>query len=241
MYVICRPSSSQNENEICGRRNNDATVGGFIYGGDETNRGDWPWIVAMFLNKPSGLSFNCGGTLVSSSAVVTAAHCVITSHKAYQPHEMTVWLGRHSLTDWSEPGATTVPIQSINVHQDYMRQQQSYDADIAVIKLQRTVTFTEYIRPVCLWPAATDLKEVENKRGSVIGWGRDVDLPISNIPKKIDLPIVNVLSCIQKSVHLAKTVSERTFCAGTLDGTGPCKGDSGRAILYNTVVLFHLT
>lgn len=159
---------------------------------------------------------------------MTAAHCVITSQKAYQSHEMSVWLGRYSLLDWAEQGATTIPIQSLHVHEDYMKQQQSFDADVAVIVLQRQVTFSQYIRPICLWPSATGINDVEGQRGTVIGWGRDADFQISTTPKKVDLPIVNTLSCIQKSEQLSKTVSHRTFCAGTLDGTGPCRGDSGK-------------
>lgn len=45
--------------------------------------------------------------------------------------------------------------------------------------------------------------------------------------KKVNLPIVNSITCVQTSESLSKAVSNRTFCAGTLNGDGPCHGDSG--------------
>lgn len=186
-------------------------------------------MVAIYLNKPTGLSFTCGGSLISSRAVVTAAHCINTSAKNYQPHEVVLWLGRYKLTDWTEPGAISSYVETIHIHSDYMRQRDSYDADLAVLVLQQQVQFTQYIRPICLWPSVQGTNDVEGQRGTVVGWGKDTDRTVSNVPKKIDLPIVNSLTCIQTTEALSKTISHRTFCAGTLDGNGPCNGDSGKS------------
>lgn len=196
-------------------------------GGDEIEHGDWPWIVAIYLNKPSGMTFNCGGSLVSQKAVVTAAHCVFRQTKQYLASELTVYLGRHKLTDHFNEHMKAVSVNEIHVHDDYMEKSNSYDADLSILVLQQTIEFTKYIRPVCLWPARTDVNEVTNKRGTVVGWGRDEFNPVSDIPKKIDLPIVSPFTCVQRSPALTHIISERTFCAGTLDNRGPCKGDSG--------------
>lgn len=200
-----------------------------MFGGEETKRGDWPWVAALYLNKPTGLSFNCGGSLVNTKSVLTAAHCINTPTKNYQPHEVLVWLGRYRLVDWNEVGAISTNVERIVIHPDYKRYSyESYDADIAVLSLQRIVSYTEYIRPICLWPAASGSRDVEGQSGAVVGWGKDGSgNTVSNVPKKIDLPIVNSLTCIQTSESLAKAVSNRTFCAGSLNGDGPCHGDSG--------------
>lgn len=221
-------STSNDLKTICGTRYSTSEVTPFVFGGEETKRGEWPWMVAIYLNKPTGLSFNCGGTLISSNAVISAAHCINTSTKNYQPHEVLLWLGRYSLIDWSEEGAISSNIQRIVIHSDYKRQRESYDADIAILIMEKHVTYSEYIRPACLWSETTSIQSIEGLKGTVVGWGKDgTDKVVSNIPKKINLPIVNSITCVQTSESLFKAVSNRTFCAGTLEGDGPCHGDSG--------------
>lgn len=166
---------------------------------------------------------------MSPKAVISAAHCINTSTKNYLPHEVLLWLGRYSLIDWSEVGAISSAVAQIIIHSDYKRQRESYDADIAVLVMEKYVEFNEYIRPVCLWSGSSSIQHVEGLKGTVVGWGKDgTDKIVSNIPKKVDLPIVNTITCVQTSESLYKAVSNRTFCAGTLNGDGPCHGDSGK-------------
>lgn len=212
-----------------------------VFGGDETQRGDWPWMVAIYLNKPTGLSFNCGGTLISAKTVISAAHCINTSTKHYRAQEVVLYLGRYSLIDWSEVGSVSSNVEKIVIHTDYKRQRESYDADIAILIMTRRVEFNEFVRPACLWPGLSTIQELEGKKGVVVGWGKDgTDQVVSKVPKKIDLPIVNSITCVQTSESLSKAVSNRTFCAGTLDGDGPCHGDSGAINVFIVFFFVHL-
>lgn len=223
-----RRPTSQNPDAICGQRYAASQVLPLVNGGESTKRGDWPWMVAIFLNRPSGLSFNCGGSLVSSRVVVTAAHCINTETENYLPHELLLWLGRHSLLNWSEAGSVASNVQQIFIHADYKRQRGSYDADIAVLVMEKPVEFTRFVRPICLWPSERNSADVEGENGTVVGWGTDgSDQYVSNIQKRIDIAIVNSKTCAKTSESLSKAVSNRTFCAGSLNGDGPCHGDSG--------------
>lgn len=58
-----------------------------IFGGTEADRGEFPYMVALGYeiseeddeeesNSTYGVQYNCGGTLISSQHVLTAAHCI---------------------------------------------------------------------------------------------------------------------------------------------------------------------
>lgn len=44
---------------------------GLIVNGSQSNRGAWPWLVAIY--KIDGNKFICGGTLLSSNIIVTVS------------------------------------------------------------------------------------------------------------------------------------------------------------------------
>lgn len=95
IFIILRINAQ--EETSCGKRyvhHNALITNGF-----ESNDGDWPWHAALYhistLNL--GVSYKCGGTLISTSSVLTAAHCVCNNNEAIAPESVLVALGRHNL------------------------------------------------------------------------------------------------------------------------------------------------
>lgn len=197
-------------------------------GGKNIARGTWPWLVAIYLNKASGLAFNCGGNLVSPKVVVTAAHCFKTADQEYRASEVVIFLGRYNIMKWMEEGSQLNEVASIFVHNEYMKKEASFDADVAVVLLKTRVQYNEYIRPICLWDEPSNINELEGTEGTVVGWGRDGEGNIvTSEPRKVDVPIVSEAACLRASDTFRYITSNRTFCAGGRDGRGPCNGDSG--------------
>lgn len=214
----------------CGVSKMNLHIRSLIFGGDMIQRGEWPWLVAIYLSEMFGVSYACGGNLISSKAVLTAAHCVEIS----QPREVLLYFGHFNRLDWTEDDSIRLHPADIFIHPDYRKKRNSKDADLAILLTRESVEFNNFIQPVCLWSTGDDGEEPDDEKGIVVGWGKEsVDRTVSTHPRKIELPIVEANLCMEMSQQLAPILSNRTFCAGTLDGNGPCYGDSGKTLNSN--------
>lgn len=127
-------------------------------------------------------------------------------------------------------GTKLVDAAIVVTHPDYMKgMDATYDADIAVIVMTKSVKYTEYIRPICLWKGEDE--SLVNQEGWVVGWGRDENgQTVTPEPRRTITPIVSDSMCLRSSDTFRYITSNRTFCAGKRDGTGPCNGDSGSGL-----------
>ncbi|KAM7348834.1 gastrulation-defective [Cochliomyia hominivorax] len=220
-------------------------------------RGAWPWMAAVYVNNLTSLAYQCGGTLVSSRVVISAAHCFQLFKKRYTANEVLVFLGRHNLKNWNEEGSLAAPVDDIFIHPDYNQHLNSYDADIAIVILKNEVRFNTFIRPACIWSGSTKKQYIEGEHGIVVGWSlgglnaTKQTSSASTVPKIVSAPIVSDDVCFQSNPKYRSLSSNRTFCAGIMlqqdpqatttpkGGVGgehqlhqgPCTGDSGAGLM----------
>lgn len=72
-----RPDVQSEENRnACGHLDAKYKVVKRMLGGQEVASGHWPWMAAIHTYNDGNLIYRCGGTLISSKIVVTAAHCL---------------------------------------------------------------------------------------------------------------------------------------------------------------------
>lgn len=65
----------------CGRRNTQGITGRIktpVYVDGDSEFGEYPWQVAILKKDPKESVYVCGGTLIDSLHILTAAHCVKT-------------------------------------------------------------------------------------------------------------------------------------------------------------------
>uniref|UniRef100_A0AAV2LDW7 Peptidase S1 domain-containing protein n=1 Tax=Knipowitschia caucasica TaxID=637954 RepID=A0AAV2LDW7_KNICA len=101
------------------------------------------------------------------------------------------------------------------------------DNDIALIRLSSAVTFTDYIRPVCL--AATNSVFNAGVDSWVTGFGairEGEPLPFPETLQEVEVPVVGNRQC--NCLNGVGTITDNMICAGLkVGGKDSCQGDSG--------------
>ncbi|KAM6155649.1 brain-specific serine protease 4-like [Rhynchocyon petersi] len=198
-----------------------------IVGGDSSADAEWPWVVSI---QKDG-THHCAGSLLTSRWVVTAAHC-FKGHLDHLPH-FTVLLGLWQL---GNPGLRSqkVGIAWVQAHPVYSWKEGAR-ADIALVRLEHPVQFSERILPICLPDHSVHL--APNTDCWIAGWGsiRDgVPLPYPQTLQKLKVPIIDSEVCSQLYWRGAGqgAITEDMLCAGYLEGErDACLGDSGGPLM----------
>lgn len=204
-------TSSSSTGCICGK--STATK---IVGGSAATLGELPWQAALVL-RTNTLPF-CGGSLISSKTVLTAAHCNVHSVSSF-----LVVLGALDLTAPATGQKSFTPTSFVS-HPSY--NSSNNDNDFAIITLASDVVFSATIAPICLPLAAGTVHE--DKSGLISGWGTltSEGKQPNVLQKAIVMTMSNTACSRSPYLYTTSDILSSMICAAS-PGKDTCQGDSG--------------
>ncbi|XP_034935567.1 transmembrane protease serine 9-like [Chelonus insularis] len=189
-----------------------------VVGGTEAAEGAHPHQVSL----RRGNSHFCGGVILNSYWIVTAAHCLVYT----SPSSVSVVVGTNSLSK----GGEYYKAQVLMVHEKY--DSSKFLNDIGLIKVSEEIVFTEKIQPISLPKVDDTFKEYPVK---LSGWGSIyVGSSLPDKLQEIDLMVITHEKCL--NYHPAY-ITKSHVCTLTKVGEGACHGDSGGPLSADGVLV----
>ena len=155
------------QNKNCGISNTKPNLEDLrIVNGVNAVPNSWPWIVSIQSYSKDSKKFDhtCGGSIIYSKLILTAAHCVGSAVET--PNNTLIVVG---FTDLAQAKSSDkYQVEKIYFNSNYKDSANSND--IAVILLKRPIKFSAKIRPICLPDSIKDSDKVIGKTLVVVGW-----------------------------------------------------------------------
>ena len=181
-----------------------------------------PWQVGVYWTSTGGGEYLCGGTILSPTFILTAAHCT----------ENAMFLDVHLGSNDRERQYMRTVAQVIQ-HPDYVNHNRQWvEFDFSILRLNRAVNFDflrdgQFVRPACLPSPDIDLTGLV---GTVSGWGNTENGETSTMLLKVNLDIIDKSTCEQMYSSAPSSagyeIQDNMLCTFT-EGRDACQGDSG--------------
>ena len=214
--------------------------------GQEVKGGSWPFIVGLLANT-DGTFYNrhiCGGSVLSPTRVLTAAHCVHKGDGKTPTEGLQVVVGEHDLTSTDGP-ERVVNVNCIKMHPKYNHTTE--DFDFAILEVD-DMELNGIDRSIVCLPELNQHVKAMNGEGQqqcyVAGWGNTGYDKVQEISRDQAEKLISVRLDIFTDeycranfkkdfdeIHGVKgwmPADGSAFCAGRQDAEkNACVGDSG--------------
>jgi len=197
--------------------------------GSETPTNEYPWQISMWVDR----SHFCGGTLINTEWVVTAAHCVDLQYRNHFAR-VTVSLSDHNVNTFNETKNVFRKLKRVVRFPTY--DENYLHGDLALLQFESPVVLSNTIRPACL---PEDDLSWEYRTAIITGWGyTEVSRLLKPRPKTADiLREAEVYILPQKLCerHSPFPITGRMICTfkGPQGVETTCQGDSGGPLVVD--------
>ncbi|XP_050079110.1 trypsin-like [Anopheles maculipalpis] len=196
-----------------------------IVNGTDASILDYPFMISL---RGSTGGHSCGGSILSERWILTAAHCVGST----TPFLQTIQAGRTNIS--RDVDDSVYAIEQVISHPQY-DSRNSFLNDIALLKLQRPLEFSDSVYPVRLPEPLFEVEDNLDDLGvTLIGWG--LTATGGSAPttlQRVDYYVVPNEEC--DAIHTSTIYPSHICAAIPGGGKGQCSGDSGGPLLHHGV------
>ncbi|KAI9537013.1 hypothetical protein NQZ68_029141 [Dissostichus eleginoides] len=223
------PTTNNNNRATCGQRlDNTLNRPSFrMFGGKESDITEQPWQAAINVYQARHRKHfhRCGGVLIDSCWVLSAAHCFEDNDKA---EKLEVILGR----TFRKQNSSSEQIFKVEKYWNHEKfDNETFDNDIALLKLKTDVGICAVNSPEVLPACLPDRKLVlpDWTECEISGYGKDSEFS-AEFSERVKRGYVRLWPkerCVP-DVLSQRTITPNMLCAGDTRGLDDaCKGDSG--------------
>ncbi|KAH9494809.1 hypothetical protein Btru_017821 [Bulinus truncatus] len=207
--LVTGSPANRTDDENCGLT--DLNPESQVIHGDYASEKAWPWMGLL-----RGEVGSCGAVLISEQWVITAAHCL--------PGVYSVSFGQTDKSRWTKKSQVRYADYEV-AHHSYSKRGKF--ADIAMVKLDRPVQVTDYVRPACL-----PHHNITYTACYATGWGKDSPHKVSasRYLKQLRVALLQNNVCAYRWLVDGTRITDTHIClARNKDSprSGICEGDSG--------------
>lgn len=195
-----------------------------VVNGDEVDDPTrWPWQVGIWLD-PGDRQPSCGGAVVSPTLVVSAAHCfdTVADDGRYEDWPLASLRVVAGILHVDDPDGTAQErnVKAMHAHPGFL-DQGSQDHDLALLELDRPLTFGDRVAPIEIWQDPSITRSTDS--AVIAGWGTSDDGDQPDHMRQAEMPLLSDDACAEQEDAFT---ADLMLCAG---GEGPdgCTGDSG--------------
>lgn len=197
-------------------------MNGRIIGGENTKIETHPYQISL---ERFG-RHSCGGSIISSTTIITAGHCVDSAATDLTVRTGTTFKGR---------GGQVHRVDSIVRHENFSTNGHGVPLnDVALLKLFIPIVFGKTRRPIKLFDASQVSATIEPGTKAVItGWGRTSTGTTDRL-QSVVIPIIDRKLC-SDAYRQYGGLPEGQICAAYYGkgGKDSCQGDSGGPLVID--------
>jgi secreted trypsin-like serine protease len=202
------------------------TLNAQIFGGTPAKEGEFPF---MALTHLYGSAY-CGATIISSSRVLSAAHCFVGPvDELSTDYEMIAPPSDYTVSVGTIQNTTEHPVRvrQVLIPKAYNFHLNTYD--LALLELEKPLTFNKTVRPARI---ATNKVKFGDEL-IALGWGMTETLESSSTLQYVRVKVESASKC--RALNLEWTGHNYDWiCTGDTPGRGVCYGDSGGPLVLPT-------